>query len=171
MRHADTAGRKSSLRGRAVTLVLALLALPLGGTASPVEAGRDTSRLRPNGHSPELNYRQYCSGCHLEDGSGAPAKGIPNMRGVLGHFLRVEGGREFIVRVPGVSHTPLADADVAELMNWLLSGIAQPSLPAQAEPYTAAEIGRLRRTRMVDIPGTRAGLVARLREAGYPLGP
>ena len=149
---------------RAVTT---LAAVALAATAA--HAGRDTSRLPPNGHTPQLNYLQYCSGCHREDGRGAPAKGIPNMRGVLGHFLRVDGGREFIVKVPGVSHTPLADSDVAALMNWLLAGIAQPSTPSGTAPYTADEIARLRRERLVDVPGTRKQLVERLHGMGHAL--
>ncbi len=74
-----------------------------------------------------------------------------------------------IFRVPGVSHTPLADSDVAALMNWLLDGIAQPSTPPGTPPYTAAEVTRLRSERMVDIPGTRKEIVERLRVAGYTL--
>ena len=146
----------------ALALVLALAALP-------AMADRDTRKLAPNGQPASLNYLRYCSGCHGEDGTGRPSKGVPNMRGVLGHFLRVEGGREFIVRVPGVSYTPLADADVAALMNWLLADIARPSLPPGTAPYTTEEVARLRATRMADIPGTRAELVKRLHSAGYRL--
>ncbi|MFO1286388.1 MAG: hypothetical protein U1F49_07555 [Rubrivivax sp.] len=89
------------------------------------------------------------------------------MRGVLGHFLRVSGSREFIVRVPGVSYTPLADADVAALMNWLLAGIAQPGLPQGTAPCTQRKVARLRSTRMADIHGTRRETVQRLHAAGY----
>ena len=145
---------------------MALLAACAPGSAF---AGRDTTRLVANGHSPQMNYRQYCSGCHREDARGAPAKGVPNMRGVLGHFLCVEGGREFIVKVPGVSHTPLADADVAELMNWLLTDVARPSLPKGTPPYTTEEVARLRSTRIVDIPATRARLVRQMHAAGCPI--
>lgn len=136
-------------------------------------AGADGAvhRQAPNGQTPRMNYLHYCAGCHLDDGSGKPSHGIPNMRGVLGQFLRVDGGREFIIKVPGVSHTPLADSDVAALMNWLLDGIAQPSTPPGTPPYTAAEVTRLRSERMVDIPGTRKEIVERLRVAGYTLQP
>ena len=139
-------------------------------TATAWAAG-DAHRQAPNGHTPRMNYLHYCAGCHLEDGSGKPSHGVPNMRGVLGQFLRVEGGREFIIKVPGVSHTPLADSDVAALMNWLLDGIAQPSTPPVTPPYTAAEVTRLRGQRMVDVPGTRKQIVERLRMAGYTLEP
>ena len=134
-------------------------------------AGADGAahRQAPNGQTPRMNYLHYCAGCHLDDGTGKPSHGIPNMRGVLGQFLRVDGGREFIIKVPGVSHTPLADSDVAALMNWLLDGIAQPSTPPGTQPYTAAEVTRLRSERMVDIPSTRKEIVERLRVAGYTL--
>lgn len=146
-----------------VAATLALVALPA------LTAERDTRRLAPNGQSAQMNYTRYCSGCHGDEGAGRPAKGVPNMRGVLGHFLRVPGGREFIVRVPGVSYTPLADADVAALMNWMLAGMAQPSVPSGTAPYTTEEVAHLRSTRMADIPGTRAALVQRLHATGYRL--
>jgi len=137
--------------------------------AGAAAAAGETYRPAPNGQTPHMNYLHYCAGCHLPDGTGKPSHGIPNMRGVLGQFLRVEGGREFIVKVPGVSHTPLADSDIAALMNWLLDGIAQPSKPPGTPPYTAAEVTRLRSERLVDIPGTRKQIVERLERAGYSL--
>ena len=155
--------RRSIAHG--VRLAAAAVVLAWSGAAAAQAA--DAHRLAPNGQTPRMNYLHYCAGCHLPDGTGKPDKGIPNMRGVLGEFLRVEGGREFIVKVPGVSHTPLADSDVAALMNWLLDGIAQPSTPPNTPPYTAAEVTRLRSERMVDIPGTRKEIVERLERAGY----
>lgn len=147
-------------------IAAATIALAGAGIA---QAAGEAHRLAPNGQTPHMNFLHYCAGCHLPDGAGKPSKGIPNMRGVLGQFLRVDGGREFIIKVPGVSHTPLADSDVAALMNWLLAGIAQPSTPPNTPPYTAAEVTRLRSERMVDIPGTRKEIVERLKVAGYTL--
>lgn len=112
------------------------------------------------------NYKLHCMGCHLADGSGAPAKGIPTMRDALGKFLWTPGGRQFIVQVPGVMHTPLRDAEVAELMNWLLRTVSPSTVPTGTAPYTADEITRLRATRPVDIPGTRRQLVQDLARRG-----
>lgn len=156
---------KSLAFARGARFAAAAVVLAWSGAAAAQAA--DAHRLAPNGQTPRMNYLHYCAGCHLPDGTGKPSKGIPNMRGVLGEFLRVEGGREFIVKVPGVSHTPLADSDVAALMNWLLDSIAQPSTPPNTPPYTAAEVTRLRSERMVDIPGTRKEIVGRLERAGY----
>ena len=106
-----------------------------------------------------LQYLQHCMGCHLEDGSGAPERGVPSMRGQLGRFLSVPGGREFIVQVPGVMNSGLSDADTARLMNWLLPRVSAATLPPGTAPYTEAEIARLRTTRPLDVPAARQALV------------
>lgn len=84
-----------------------------------------------------------CQGCHLADASGS-AKGAPNMAGSVSQFLSVEGGREYLGRVPGVAFAPLSDADLAALLNWSLATFDPQHLPADFRPYTAAEVGRLR---------------------------
>lgn len=131
-----------------------MAAVAVAAAASP-----DAARAR-------VHYLHHCSGCHLADGSGSPAKGIPSMRGVLGQFLKVPGGREFIVQVPGVMNSPLADRDIANLMNWLLPALAADTLPTAAPPYTADEIAKLRQTRPADVMAVRAALMQRMREAG-----
>jgi cytochrome c553 len=117
----------------------------------------------------QLNYLQHCQGCHGADGSGAPTKGIPTMRDNLGRFLQVAGGREFIVQVPGVMNTSLGDADIAELMNWLLPRVAAATVPPGTPPYSAEEIARLRRTRPADVPATRRALVQAMHARGIAL--
>lgn len=115
-----------------------------------------------NEDRPRLNYVQYCSGCHLPDGSGSPAFGVPSMRGLLGQFLQVPGGRQFIVQVPGVMNSALSDADIAALMNWLVPAVSAHTLPAKFPPYTAREIAQLRTSRPADVPATRAKLIRQI---------
>ena len=110
----------------------------------------------------QLQYLQHCSGCHLVDGSGSPGKGIPSMRGTLGRFLQVPGGREFIVQVPGVMHSPLRDGEIANLMNWLVPAVSADSVPAGFQPYSTEEIARLRASRPADIMAVRADLVQKM---------
>ncbi|OYU99236.1 MAG: cytochrome C [Burkholderiales bacterium PBB5] len=136
-----------------------LVAACMAAVAVAAAASPDAARAR-------VHYLHHCSGCHLADGSGSPAKGIPSMRGVLGQFLKVPGGREFIVQVPGVMNSPLADRDIANLMNWLLPALAADTLPTAAPPYTADEIAKLRQTRPADVMAVRAALMQRMREAG-----
>ncbi len=116
-----------------------------------------------------MHYMLNCMGCHLDDGSGMPAKGIPNMKGVVGNFLRLPEGRALIVQVPGVMNTPLDDRDVADLMNWMLANIAGDSLPPGTEPYTRDEVKALRASRPADVMRERSRVVERLRALGYAI--
>lgn len=138
--------------------LLAALALTLLVPAAQAEPGKA-----------RLNYLQYCSGCHQVDGSGLPASAVPSMRGTLGQFLQVRGGREYIVQVPGVMNSPLSDAQVAELMNWLLPAVSAETLPrGGVTPYTAAEVSRLRASRPVDVMGARQRLVTEIAATAVP---
>lgn len=143
-------------RRRSVRLaVQALLAGAAVVLAAPAPAASPEAQAR-------LQYLQHCMGCHLEDGRGAPERGVPSMHDQLGRFLSVPGGREFIVQVPGVMNSGLSDADTARLMNWLLPRVSAATLPPGTAPYTEAEIARLRATRPVDVPAARQALVDRL---------
>ncbi len=62
----------------------------------------------------------------------------------MARFLSVPGGREYLGRVPGVATSPLSNADLSEVMNWMLWRFDKEHLPANFQPYTAAEIGQLR---------------------------
>ncbi|RMF12011.1 MAG: cytochrome C [Alphaproteobacteria bacterium] len=91
----------------------------------------------------QLNWILNCQGCHQADASGS-AGGAPNMAGVMARFLRVEGGREYLGRVPGVAHAPLSDDALAELLNWSLYTFDRDHVPENFNPYTADEVRRLR---------------------------
>jgi cytochrome c553 len=136
--------------------------LLLSGAANAAAPAEDAMRAR-------TNFIHYCSGCHLADGSGAPSKGIPSMRDTLGQFLKVTGGREFIVQVPGVMNSPLNDRDIAGLMNWLVPYASPATVPPDVAPYTAAEITRLRKSRPINVFATRQHLVAEMRNAGITI--
>ena len=71
----------------------------------------------------------HCAGCHGVDGSGARERYVPDLRR-LGDFLRVAGGREFMIGVPGVMGSGLGDREVAAVTNWLLATLARDSVPA-----------------------------------------
>jgi mono/diheme cytochrome c family protein len=110
--------------------------------------------------SPRVNYMTNCQGCHLPNGQGMPGK-VPAMKGFVTNFLTVPGGREFLVRVPGVANSTLSDADLAALMNWLIPEMVPPK-PSSFKPYSAQEIGALRRNRLQDVHTARAALVAQM---------
>jgi mono/diheme cytochrome c family protein len=114
-------------------------------------------------------YVLNCAGCHQMDGSGSAAHEIPNMKGAVGHFLRLPEGRAFLVQVPGTSNSALTDAEIAVLLNWMLPQFSRAEMPPGFVPSTADEVTRLRKQRLDDVAGTRAAIVTRLAGMGYPV--
>jgi mono/diheme cytochrome c family protein len=108
-----------------------------------------------------LDYMLNCQGCHLADGSGYPAR-VPDLRRSLMPLLGVEGGREFLLRVPGAATAPLDDARLAAVMNWILGEFA----PGTVSPFSAEEVGRLRAEPLTDVQSLRRVLAGR---AGIPV--
>lgn len=128
-------------------------------------AGLTLAYAESPAETPHVNYILHCQGCHLVDGHATEGK-IPALVGAA-RFLSVEGGREFLVRVPGVSLSVLSDTELAELVNWMLYRFSADDLPADFAPYTAEEISRYRRKPLVEVERVRAELTAALEEAGH----
>ncbi|MDU9413228.1 cytochrome C [Pseudomonas sp. zfem005] len=161
-----------------VTLACAMAAPPAFARAIPdphqrAAPGNEAEQkpISQAGYSTPVNYQLQCAGCHLGDGTGSKANDTPRMKGFVGNFLKVKGGREFLVRVPGMSQSALNDAQLADLLNWLMreDGMAGKSMPARYEPYSTEEVSRLRKVSMLNLPGTRAELIERMREQGIPI--
>lgn len=109
------------------------------------------------------NYILNCQGCHLPDAMGAPGL-VPRMNGFVGNFLHVEGGREFIVRVPGSANAPIDDGELADVLNWMLQKFSREELPADFKPYEASEVEIYRSNPLIDVNGTRAVLIERIQD-------
>jgi len=107
-------------------------------------------------------YVLHCAGCHRMDASGSALGGVPDMRRV-GDFLRLSGGREFIIKVPGVMGAGLDDAQVAAVSNWLLANLAKDSVPPGHQPYSAAEVAQARAQPLTDVLGERQRLAQEAR--------
>jgi mono/diheme cytochrome c family protein len=135
------------MRRTALRLALASLATVLMAGAAHAEG-----KLQ-RGHA---NYVLHCSGCHLPDGSGKPAAGIPDMRATVPRLLATAAGRAFLIQVPGTSGSSLTDAEVAELMNWML-----PALTGRQDiaPFTTEEVTRDRNDRLDDVAAHRAAIL------------
>lgn len=118
---------------------------------------------------PHADYKLHCQGCHGPDGSGASGA-VPSFRGQVGKFLAVPGGREYLIRVPGVSQSELDDDGVAAVLNWIVRELdgTQRSLA----PFTGAEVARHRRPPLTDVESVRAKLLRALDEqAAIPASP
>ncbi len=119
------------MRGALAALALASVAL----AAAVSQAGVPASEA----------YVLHCSGCHGPSGAGHPDF-VPDLR-EIGALLDRPGGRAYLARVPGVAQAPVADAELADLLNWVLTEISRvPDL----HPYGADEIGAFRREPLRD---------------------
>lgn len=116
-------------------------------------------------YSAHTNYMLMCQGCHLVDGTGTADK-VPALRDKVGRFLNVEGGREYLVQVPGTSQSPLTDQEVAAVLNWILNEFSSAELPADFEPYTKDEVARYRYEPLANASEVRAGLLRKLGQQG-----
>jgi mono/diheme cytochrome c family protein len=90
-------------------------------------------------------YQLHCSGCHGPDGSGDD-RIVPSLR-EIGPLMLVDGGREYLARVPGVAQAPLPSDELATLLNYILRQFAGVESPV---PFTAEEIARLRASPLRD---------------------
>jgi cytochrome c553 len=89
------------------------------------------------------NWTLNCQGCHRPDGSGSEGT-APSLAGTVSKFLSVPGGREYLGRVPGVATSPLSNAALADLMNWMFWRFDRQDMPLDFTPFTADELARLR---------------------------
>ena len=125
----------------------------------------DAPAIAPLQGGPRSLFVLYCAGCHGMDASCSALGGVPDMRRV-GEFLRVPGGREFLIKVPGVMGSGLDDAQVAAVTNWLLGTLAADSVPAGHKAYEAGEVARARAEPLKDVVGERGRLVVQIERTG-----
>ncbi len=104
--------------------------------------------------SPRSNYLLYCSGCHLPSGAGNPPN-VPSLHDELGRMMTVHEMRAYLVQVPGSSQTPLSDAELAAVVNWVLEEFNAETLPDGFQPLSVEEVSAARRTTLADPVGYR----------------
>lgn len=181
------AGRRRGGRGRwrgaiarlacaaaAVTIGPAAVAgeaAPAAGQAAagPVAAangapGADTLR-----QAARADYVLQCAGCHRVDGRGSTPHGIPDFRNSVGAFTHLPAGREYLIRVPGAAYSQLSNAELANVLNWLLYTFSPAQLPADFSPYTESEVAAARPRRYDDVVPVRHGLARELAALGLAL--
>ena len=109
--------------------------------------------------SAPINYMLHCQGCHLADGSGKPGS-VPSLVDSIGRFVRVSGGREYLVRVPGSSQAPLSDEELARVLNYMIRSFGPADAAAGLRPFDAAEVARVRRPPLAETESLRRALLA-----------
>jgi len=118
----------------------------------------------PQATRAQTNYLIGCAGCHGIQGI-AESKVVPQLRDKVGHFLCSEAGRAYVVQLPNTAFADVTDAELADMMNFVMFGLGGESSRG-GRPYTAEEVGRLRRQPLVrdQLLATRASVIAGLPE-------
>ena len=148
-----TAG--AALRGRLRPLPLAVAALVVAlvsaqvplGAAPPVLPGPvhvDPETVMADPAQARLDYIENCGGCHGVNGDTVPAH-LPELQGRVGWFMCTPEARAYLLRLPNVAHSRIRDnAELADLMNFVIFVLGEGSVPAGTKPFTAAEVERER---------------------------
>ncbi len=58
--------------------------------------------------------------------------------------------RPYLVRIPGASQTPLNDAELAEVVNWVLEAFNKDTLPRGFQNLSTDEVTRARANILAD---------------------
>jgi mono/diheme cytochrome c family protein len=164
-----------SKRSRAAVLVVA--GLILAGTAGPggprAQAPTEAEIKSPPAGVEDArrawqNWTLNCQGCHRPDGTGSEGT-APSLAGTVAKFLWAPGGREYLLRVPGVATSPLSSEELAEVMNWMLWRFDKEHLPRGFEPFTTVEVERWRTQPLrLEAAQMRSDLLARAETSGPP---
>ncbi len=113
-----------------------------------------------NAKRAKSNYQIFCQGCHSPTGSGY--RGVPEINGFIGNFLSTQKGREYLVQVPGSANAVLDNDHLAEVLNWMILEFSGPSLPKKWTTYTGEEVGKLRKTPLMEVVEYRKSLLESL---------
>ncbi|MCP5179037.1 MAG: hypothetical protein H6993_14025 [Pseudomonadales bacterium] len=106
-----------------------------------------------------VDYMLHCQGCHLPELEGSPGI-VPGLRGDVGRIAGVPGGREYLVRVPGASQSPLSDAALAGVLNWIMENYNADTRPPDFMPFTTDEVARWRGNALRNPEATREEIFA-----------
>jgi mono/diheme cytochrome c family protein len=95
-------------------------------------------------------YILGCGGCHGEDGR-TNSRLVPDLRDLAGYYLRTQAGREYLVRLPNVSFYTANNEDLAQILNYVTFTLGKEGVPANARPYNAEEVARLRHAPLTEV--------------------
>ena len=99
--------------------------------------------------SPRINYLLYCSGCHRPLGEGNPPN-VPTLHNELGLMMSVQEMRGYLARVPGSAHAPITDAELTDVLNWMLEQFNADTLPEEFKKLTVEEVTKAREESLAD---------------------
>ena len=93
----------------------------------------------------------------MPDGTGLSSV-VPTLHDVIGRMVAEPGGRDYVIRVPGVSQAPINDEKLTAVINWMLTEFSSETLPENFQPFTVTEVTRARSQLLADPLKYRAKL-------------
>jgi hypothetical protein len=111
----------------------------------------------------KLHYQLHCMGCHGEDGKGLEGQ-VPSLQGTLSRISSAPSGRDYVLRVPGVTQSLLTPAEIAEVLNWAILQFSDSAASKQVKPFTAAEVASARSQPLLEISNIRAKVLSETSE-------
>ena len=124
----------------------------------------ESGQLEEYADRARVNFALYCAGCHTMSGKGSPGI-VPDLGEYLGQFAQNPESRAFLVQVPGASSSPLSNAELAEVTNWILYTMNAEQLRKDFKPYTTAEVAKYRENPLLDVIPVRDMLVEKIVES------
>ena len=107
----------------------------------------------------QINYMLQCQGCHKANAKGTPPD-TPDMTEYGAAFMQSEAGRAYWTSVPGAANSPLSDAELADVLNYIAISIIGAK---DITPYTESEISLYRSQKMQDVYAVRDQLIAEIK--------
>jgi cytochrome c553 len=114
----------------------------------------------------QMNFLIECAACHQPDGSGSPGT-IPSLHDYLGTFAQDPRARFFPSSVSAAANSTLSNAALADVLNWIICTMDAGQIRDGFRPYTADEVGRFRKSPLVDAMSRRDQLLKQMGLA-YP---
>lgn len=102
----------------------------------------------------EEDYTLHCSACHGPAGAGVRDR-VPSLF-ATGELAARPGGRDYLMRVPGAAQSPLDDARLARLLNWVVLHFGGVET---TPPITADGVGEARQKPLRDPAAARLSVM------------
>jgi hypothetical protein len=141
-------GRISAMLGAVV--VAAVVLLSHGGVRAAT-ALPDPHSVMTDPNQARVDYVENCGGCHGVAGDTVPAH-LPELAGRVGWFMCTPEARAYLIRLPNVAHSRITDnAELADMMNYVVFVLGKGTAPAGTAPFTADEVARERKLALTNM--------------------
>jgi mono/diheme cytochrome c family protein len=111
------------------------------------------------------DYALHCMGCHGANAQGVPGK-VPPLAHSLVRFMKNPEGRRYVLRVPGAANSMLSDAQLAAVLNWIVTQFDADELGSSTPPFAEQEVAASRHTPLADVLATRVAVLKEIAAGG-----